>query len=443
MARRTGRGRQPRSDINPLLVALFILITAVIGVISYFIGEAVYNACSDAMWQPLAVGLYFLTFLVVYFVLFFVINAISGTVGGGSRGRTTHSNSRTRSNTSQRRKNQTGPARGYATRSRRRGGSSGASDFVKPALIALGLAVAFFGLSILFDYLYELGETKELKPTSYIFLIDDSGSMLDTDPQFLRVEAIHDIMEDADPDMPYAVYSFTSDLTMVKDMSTYDKDDEFTFYSDGNTDIIKAVSGVLDDLESGKIDGGESPRILLLSDGNSYPFGKGDVIRRCKKNGVTICTVSFPQYNDLLEDLADKTGGVYVDSDDTDELNEMMEGAITANVSARDILSYRLPVENDGLYVFLRILFLIILGAAWSVFKFVISSTSSSEIPPIAVLIVSGVLCIAGAVLLEVCSQYATDIPPRFIFVILWALSLGQLMIQQAARRRGRGSSIG
>lgn len=442
MARHSSRGRQAKSDINPLLVAIFILITAIIGVIAFFIGEVVYNACSGAMWQPLAIGLYFLVFLVVYFVLFFLVNAFSGTVDVGSRGYSRLANASTRNRTKQRRKNQSGLSRGYSTSRARTRGNSGAADYVKPVLIALGLAVAFFALSILFDYLYELGETRVMKPTSYIFLIDDSGSMLETDPEFLRVEAIHDIMSDADPDMPYAVYSFTSDVTMLKDMSTYDEGDEFVFYSDGSTDIIKAVSGVLDDIENGKIDGGDSPRILLLSDGNSFAFGKGNVIRRCNRNGVTICTVSFPNYNDLLKDLANRTGGVYVDSDNTDDLNEMMEGAITANISARDILSYRLPVVNDGLYAFLRILFLIILGTAWSFFKYVISSFSSSEIPPIVVLVVSGVLCILGAILLEVCSQYSTDITPRFIFVLLWALSVGQIVIQQRARRRGRGASL-
>ena len=433
---RSGRASKG-SDIHPGLVVLFVLITIVLGILCFFVTELFYNAAVGNMWRPLAIGLYFLIFGIIYFVAYFLINIFTGTLNsGGRRGRSSAS-AKTASRTNARRKTQTNRVtRSSGSRRSGRGGSS--SELLTPILIAAGVAVAFFGITLLFEFLYELGKQKSVEPSSYIFVIDDSGSMWGTDPQNRRVTAIGDIMADADPDMEYAVYSFTSVLTMLKDMSPWSPSDSYAFSSWGNTDIIGALSGVLDDLESGRIDGGDHPRILLLSDGQSSSFGKSDIVQRCRKNGASISTVSFPDSNSLLRYLAEKTGGIYIDSNDTIKLDKIMEEAVTFS-SSRDLLSYRFMSQSNGLYAFLRILFLVILGIIWSGFKYVISSSTESDIPSLVVFIVSAVLCVIAAVFMEVSSQAYSSITPRFLFVLLWAISFGQLMIQTARKRRSHG----
>ena len=159
---------------------------------------------------------------------------------------------------------------------------------------------------------------------------------------------------------------------------------------------------------------------------------------RCRKNGASISTVSFPDSNSLLRYLAEKTGGIYIDSNDTIKLGKIMEEAVTFS-SSRDLLSYRFMSQSNGLYAFLRILFLVILGIIWSGFKYVISSSTESDIPSLVVFIVSAVLCVIAAVFMEVSSQAYSSITPRFLFVLLWAISFGQLMIQTARKRRSHG----
>ena len=443
MSRNSRSGRGSSGDTNPILIIAFILITVVLGILCFFITELFYNAAVGKMWRPLVIGLYFLIFGIIYYVAFFLISIFSGSLNsGGGRGRSSAS-AKTASRTSQRRRTQTNrvtPRSSGRGRSGGRGGRGGSSssDLMVPILITAGVAVAFFGISLLFEFLYELGKEKSIESSSYIFVIDDSGSMATTDPQNKRVRAIHDIMEDSDRE--YAVYSFTSVLTQLKDMSTYSPNDHFEFSSWGNTDIIGALSGVLDDLESGRLDGGDNPRILLLSDGQSSEFGKSKIVERCRDEGVSISTVSFPDSNHLLRYLAEKTGGIYIDSSDTVKLYEIMEEAVTYS-TARDLLSSRFVSQDNGVYAFLRILFLVILGVVWSGFKFFISSNTESGIPSLVIFIVSAVLCIIAAVFMEVSSQAYSSITPRFLFVLLWALSLGQLVIQTARRRRRTGGS--
>ena len=442
MTRNSRAGRVSRGDSNPFLVILYVLITIVLGILCYFITEWFYNSATGSMWRPLSIGLYFLIFGIFYFIAFFFVSMFSGTVNAGGRRGGSSASAKTASRTNARRRTQTGHEYRRSTRRGGRGdrGGSFSSDLLGPILIVAGVAVAYFGVSLLFEFLYELGKQKFVEPTSYIFVIDDSGSMQGTDPNYKRVQAIHDIMADSDPDMEYAVYSFTDNLTLLKNMSTWNESDYFAFNSYGGTDIIGALSGVMDDLESGRIHGGDHPRILLLSDGNSYSFGKKDVVKRCRDRGVSISTVSFPRSNSLLKFLANKTGGIYIDSNNTDKLNEKMEEAVTTSAS-RDLLSFRYVEKSDGLYAFLRILFLIILGVIWSGFKYVISSNNESGIPSIVILIVSSILCLIAAVLMEIGSQSSSGLSPRFVFVMLWSISLGQLMIQAARRRRGRGGA--
>ena len=56
--------------------------------------------------------------------------------------------------------------------------------------------ILFFVLSSFFQFLYGLNSEKVAQdPTSYIFVIDNSGSTQESDPNFLRYQAIEEVIE--------------------------------------------------------------------------------------------------------------------------------------------------------------------------------------------------------------------------------------------------------
>jgi hypothetical protein len=184
---------------------------------------------------------------------------------------------------------------------------------------------------------------------------------------------------------------------------------------------------VLKDLSGGSLKGGTTPRILLLSDGESYDEGWRELARDCQKNNVVVSCVGFGYDSDLLRNIAARTGGVFIQVDNISSLTEEMEKAITTNAN-RDLLSSRPTVGMDLLYAFLRVLFLCLLGLVWSHMKFeAFCSTSAKKNRK--VFVVSFVLCAVSSVLFEVLLQQFWVDPffARMLLCVMWALTVGSI----------------
>ncbi|MCC8014815.1 MAG: VWA domain-containing protein, partial [Eubacterium sp.] len=182
------------------------------------------------------------------------------------------------------------------------------------------------------------------------FLIDDSGSMSGNDPNCERATAIKKIMENKDVNFPYSVYRFTDESQLLKEMGPYSQDDSYQFDSNGSTNIIGSINTVLDEIIANKsMD--DSPRIMLVSDGSSSSLGANSVIDRCNDNGISISSISFGNFfgNSLLNKLATRTGGVYVEVENIDNLYNEMQTAITSNAS-RNLVSERFMLSLNWLY---------------------------------------------------------------------------------------------
>ena len=272
-----------------------ILYSGIIGVVFWLVGEALYNFLTKDLWQPLGIALYFCIFGILMIVGMFLLAVF----------------------------------RGDYNKALNKGINPITNNFAPLVL----LMVVFFICTGFLEFLYELGGTSVIKePTSYVFLIDDSGSMSGNDPNCERATAIKKIMEKQDGDFPYSVYSFTSGSKKLKELGPYSQEDNYQFSSNGGTDIIGSLDSVLNEIIADSAYG-ESPRIMLVSDGSSSSSGIKGVITKCNDNSVSISSISFGDIfgNALLNKLASRTGGVYVAVDNVDELYNEMQMAITSN----------------------------------------------------------------------------------------------------------------
>lgn len=242
--------------------------------------------------------------------------------------------------------------------------------------------VLIIGLSLLFEFIYEVvrpkAKTKDFD--SYIFILDDSGSMIQNDPNYLRYQAIDKLLEDKSPDFKYAVYSFSTECTMLRSMQPISAG-EFnpTLYSDGLTEIKATLTQVMDDIESGAMTLGKNTRIIFLSDGYATDvdfWTKGTLVPLLDKYAekeVSISTVGL-MYADksLMSMIADKTGGEYINVDNIDDLIQGMTQAGKMNLAKRHLLGWRPRADFAVLLGILRVLFVGILGVVIAVEKTVL-----------------------------------------------------------------------
>lgn len=247
--------------------------------------------------------------------------------------------------------------------------------------IVIGLVVALVVLvlaSMGLEILYDSDIITVSSPTSYIFLLDESSSMKDSDPDFQRNEAVNAMMQTLSPDTPYAVYMFATQTACARPMAPYSQgaytpDWNLANSVGGGTAIRRGLETVLSDYHAGYFAGGGSnPRVILLSDGEAGDMDLStsqDILDDYADAGISISTVGLGyDARSLMETIANETGGAYVHIDNAQDLAVSFSkaGRITAN---RDLFSERNNVSKDLLYGFLRVLFLTILGALIAVIK--------------------------------------------------------------------------
>lgn len=293
-------------------------------------------------------------------------------------------------------------------------------------LIAILLSV-FIVITGLFEFLYELGKQEIPEPTSLIFLIDDSGSMQGTEED--RVNAINSLMADNNTNLPYAVYKFTDNATLIKEMGAYKSSDHtLGLESEGGTEILGAINTVLNDIKNGKLkNAGAYPKILLVSDGASTSRGIRSITKECRNRFISVSTIGVDGCDKgLLQKIADLTGGVFVSCNDISDLAQVLESAISTN-TARNLLSERVVFKYDGLYCFLRLFFLSVMGILWTFMKLQLCYEDATNKKKWYIL--SFALCIVGVVLLEVLSGHAVPIRfLRLVFCVLWAITGGSVV---------------
>ncbi|MFC4542313.1 VWA domain-containing protein [Halosolutus amylolyticus] len=209
----------------------------------------------------------------------------------------------------------------------------------------------------------ELVEERSRNALDVTFVLDRSGSMEWNDPHHERVDATTDfigmlnesdgdragVYEFAAPDLlgpTQTLHELSSDLVSVEDNVTANE------Y--GGTNIASGMELALDDYRD-KSDEGNDRVMILLSDGkNSHPSYDAKTRNLAKHDAndldVTIYTIGlgFDDLDEeLLEYVADETGGENVNVDNADELDDVFED-IAEDVTADSDVSFDVGSAPDS-----------------------------------------------------------------------------------------------
>lgn len=234
-----------------------------------------------------------------------------------------------------------------------------------------------FILTMAFEFIYELGlQPIDPKGDSYIFILDDSGSMVSNDPDKMRVTAVERIVAADNSNTPYAIYSFADDTKRIRGMLPENSTtDDFEMLSDGGTQMLGALTDVFSDIASNVTKTYDSTKVILLSDGDATDIGFFDkelnaVLKEYATNNLVISTVGLGRgvNESLMRRIADNTGGVYVHADGADDLVEAMNTAVE-NTASRNLLGTRGYCKTNFLHAVMRVVFIAIIGLLLSGIK--------------------------------------------------------------------------
>lgn len=244
--------------------------------------------------------------------------------------------------------------------------------------ILLGLlgVAAVFAAGLLFEFLYELNSA--YAPAGfddYIFAIDDSESMLETDPFELRYSALEGLLNTLEEEQRAGLVRFNENSYVPVELDELDEAQRMRLSEDlanpssaGGTNIYGALESSLDVYRSAA-QPKRLPVVVLLSDGfNSEGYGGKARFKKTVKAflraGIVINTVSLGPNADvaLLQDLAESTGGQYIEVEEAGDLVQAFQKASSA-VTYRCLFSPRPGTQRwNVLYMFLRLLFLTLPG---------------------------------------------------------------------------------
>ncbi len=305
-----------------------------------------------------------------------------------------------------------------------------------PILIAVGTVAVFF-LSALFQWIYALDFNRQVSaPTSYVFVIDDSGSTENSDPNQMRYSAIDAVLEDVDESFPYMVYSFADDYEILRDMAPVSEGKgDVTGESYGGTAIRGVLEQVMEDYQNQVWDGGAQPKVILMTDGYATDISLFSSIHSVLKDyvnaGISVSTVGLDQVDeDLLTQIAETTGGVYVQAEDAGDLSSAMQSAVS-QTSSRDLLSARYADQGNFRLALMRVVFLFILGTGIGLLAMLVYGNEESAM---LMVISSAVKALAGALVMEL-GTGVFGMPAKLAWLILWIL-IAATIAKKPARDR-------
>lgn len=302
-------------------------------------------------------------------------------------------------------------------------------------LIAGALAVCMVLLvlfSSLLEWIYDHETIHAAMPTSYIFLLDESGSMQSNDPDLLRYEAVNTVVSTLGADAPYAVYLFSDGCERIRDMAPNSAgkvvrpDDVYM----GQTNIRNALTVVYNDMENGQLAGGDRPLVVLLTDGYAsdmgWIFGKG-ILKTYKQANIMISPIGLGDVDkDLMTEIAEKTKGQFVLVNDASQLAQGFTSATTMTAD-RDLISSRNVAQKNCLYLVLRIVFLTLIGAAVAFMRAMACADPNNTV---LVLCVGAAAAFVTALIMEL--WLAAGLPPFLPRLLYWlALTVTPMMVEE------------
>ena len=403
---RIGRHGQNRFETSKLNVPL-LLITAAVSAISFFLASLVYDLLIDTTSRVLVMCIVWPILLLPLLLTVLIYSKTRGTFNECF----------------------------YLS-------STTDSENIKLAVVLSGALILLALCSVLFQWVYQLDGSETAKPTSYVFLIDDSQSMEDNDPGQERYKAIETVMKDMPDDFRFMVYGFSTDVSVIREMlPVSDGIPNLNGNFKGVTSIRKSLERIADDHSSGLWDGGDAPRVILLTDGYATDIDPlylnlRSTLRKLISRGISVSTVGLGSVDTgLMKRIADSTGGVFISVAEANELSAALENAAIRNAN-RDLLSDRFVPKLDWLFGLLRIVFITILG---SLIGFSCSLVYGREDSFMITVIFSGAKSLLGALIMEL-GTCALGFPSKIMWAVLWVLigSMVCVKVENMINRRNR-----
>ncbi|KAA9004715.1 VWA domain-containing protein [Paenibacillus spiritus] len=239
----------------------------------------------------------------------------------------------------------------------------------------LPLAVALLlGVGSLTEFIYELnfGGSKPVK--DIVLVIDDSGSMSQSDPSNRRYEAARELIASMDGDNRVAVVSFSDEAAVAQPLIRLKGNNRERVLAaigglsttDGGTNLRGALAEAMNVITgaSGKERGA---MVILLSDGVSSLDLESD-LAAYREREVAVNTIGLAlteaSGTSLLRDMAASTGGAYYDVEDAERLGAVFR-EIYDRLGDRTLLTERTDDTADSpYYAAVRVLALLLAGTA-------------------------------------------------------------------------------
>lgn len=342
---RTGKSAFQNNTKYSLKFCIIKTIVALFGgFIGYLLCENLYNALLYTLWTPLLVSIY--VFIIAFSASFPI--AVLSILKDERKKYQQYKNQLFKSNSDQ-----------------------NSSVKTNNSIMKYGLTLLVLFLStMVLDFIYEQNFSSLLStPSSYIFALDMSSSMIGNDSDHQLEPAVQNVVSQVDDAFPFAIYTFTEQPNCLRLMNDKVADSDvqgWNFNYDGGTDIISALELIIHDYHEQKANGswkgGNTPKVLLMTDGE---FGNPNIdalLNEFSNEGIVICTIGMHGCKDgQLQEIAGKTGGIFIKVKDASRLDTSMRTAALYSANY-NLLSERYGAKHDTLCKILRIVFLTILG---------------------------------------------------------------------------------
>ncbi|MEK4009221.1 vWA domain-containing protein [Paenibacillus sp. FSL H3-0333] len=236
------------------------------------------------------------------------------------------------------------------------------------------MVVLLLGVGTLTEFVYELnfGGSKPVK--NVVMVIDDSGSMMQSDPSDRRYAAAKNLVQQLKKDNKVAVVTFSNEASVVQPLLPLSKaanrEKVMEVISslkttEGGTNISGALAEAMKVIHEDGADRGAM--VILLSDGVSQ-FNTSTELTDYVARGIKVNTIGLalddPSGASLLQNIASGTGGQYYDVADANRLGDVFQ-QIYDRLGDRTLLTERSDQTADSpYYAVVRVLALMLLGTA-------------------------------------------------------------------------------
>lgn len=396
-------GRTSWKDLDYRLLA----VTAVTGIVLWILSVLLYDASSGSVSRPALIGLLFMLLGLGLPLAALICSRVTGTYEENLISHT--------------------------------------DDMIAPLLTLVASVVLVLGAGALLQWIYGLTLNSTQSATSYVFVIDDSGSMQENDESQNRFKAIPTVLAGSGRNIPYMVYRFADGVEVVRPMApASDGDEPLSGKGEGKTAIFGALTQVMNDYLNGLWAGGGAPKVILLTDGGATDGESADanenLLRKYVQKGISISAVGLGNYDrTLMEHICSATGGVCVDVSSVAQLDAAMAAA-ARSYAQQDLLSVRHSSRLGFLYGVMRVLFLTILGTLISAAVALMFGVTDSVL---FTTLSGGVKTFVGALFFELFTSLFS-ITHMVMWAVLWLLISAALAesTQSSDRVKGSGRNL-